>query len=105
MIKVSVLYPNTAGSRFDMDYYLNKHIPMVRAKVGAALKGVAVDQGLGSVPPGTPPAYLAVGHLLFDSLEAFGAGFGPHAGAVEGDVPNYTNTHPVVLISEVKISG
>jgi uncharacterized protein (TIGR02118 family) len=104
MIKISVMYPNTAGSRFDMDYYLNKHIPMVRAKVGAALKGVAVDQGLGSVPPGAPPAYLAVGHLLFDSMEAFGASFGPHAAAVEGDVPNYTNTHAVILISEIKMS-
>ncbi|MBZ5529046.1 MAG: EthD family reductase [Acidobacteriia bacterium] len=105
MIKVSVLYPNTAGSRFDMDYYLNKHIPMVRGKVGPALKGVAVDQGLGSVPPGTPPIYLATAHLLFESMEAFGAAFGPHAPAIMGDVPNYTNTQPVIQIGEVKISG
>jgi uncharacterized protein (TIGR02118 family) len=105
MIKVSVLYPNTAGSRFDMDYYLSKHIPLVREKVGAALKGVTVEQGLGSMPPGTPPVYLAAGHLLFDSLEAFGAGFGPHAPAILADIPNYTNTQPVIQIGEVKISG
>jgi len=46
MIKVSVFYPNEEGKKFDMDYYLNSHIPMVQEKVGAALKGGAVEQGL-----------------------------------------------------------
>src|SRR5262245_17290185 len=64
VIKVSVFYPNTAGSKFDMAYYLNKHMPMVRQKLGAAVKGVAVEQGLGGGQPGTPPGYLAMGHLL-----------------------------------------
>jgi hypothetical protein len=36
MIKVSVLYPDGPGATFDMGYYLNRHIPMVRAKLGAA---------------------------------------------------------------------
>ena len=30
MIKVSVLYPNSAGGRFDIAYYVDKHMPMVR---------------------------------------------------------------------------
>ncbi len=103
MIKVSVLYPNTAGSRFDMPYYLNKHIPMVRQKLGAALKGAAVEQGLGGVQPGSPPAYVAMGHLLFDSVEAFQQSFGPHSEAIVGDIPNYTNTQPTIQVSEVKL--
>ena len=40
MIKVSVLYPNTEGSRFDMDYYVNKHMPMVQSKLGSSCLGV-----------------------------------------------------------------
>ena len=28
MIKVTVMYPNEAGKKFDMDYYVNNHIPM-----------------------------------------------------------------------------
>jgi hypothetical protein len=27
MIRVSVMYPNSAGSRFDMAYYCKTHIP------------------------------------------------------------------------------
>jgi uncharacterized protein (TIGR02118 family) len=44
-----------------------------------------------------------LGHLLFESLEAFQASFGPHAQAIMADIPNYTNTQPTIQISEVKI--
>ncbi len=103
MIKVSVLYPNDAGSRFDMAYYLNKHIPMVQQKLSGALRGASVEQGLGGMQPGSPPAYLAMGHLLFDSVEAFQQAFGPHSPAIVGDIPNYTNTQPTIQVSEVKL--
>ena len=49
MIKVSVLYENTEGKKFDMAYYGNKHIPMVKQKLGAVCRRVDVDQGLGGV--------------------------------------------------------
>ena len=46
MIKVSVLYPNKPGAKFDMDYYVNKHVPLVQQKLGSACKSVAVEQGI-----------------------------------------------------------
>jgi uncharacterized protein (TIGR02118 family) len=103
MIKVSVLYPGGAGSTFNMRYYLDRHIPMVRAKLGAACKSAAVEQGLGGATPGSPPAFSAMGHLYFESVEAFQAAFGPHAGAIMGDIPNYTNVQPTIQVSEVKL--
>jgi uncharacterized protein (TIGR02118 family) len=103
MIKVSVLYADREGSNFDMDYYCNKHIPMVQEKLGAACKRVEVDQGLSGGDPGSGATYVAMGHLYFDSVEAFQAAFGPHAGAIMGDIPNYTNIQPILQISELKI--
>ena len=103
MIKVSVLYPNNATSKFDMAYYLGKQIPMVQQKLGSALRGASVEQGLGGMQPGSAPAYLAMGHLLFDSVEAFQQAFGPHQQAIVGDIPNYTNTQPTIQVSEVKL--
>ena len=50
MIKVSVFYPNNEGSKFDMNYYCNTHMPMVRQKLGAACKGAAVEQGIACRP-------------------------------------------------------
>ncbi len=46
MIKVTVAYPNTQGSQFDINYYCKTHIPLVQRLVGAAPKGVAVEQGI-----------------------------------------------------------
>jgi len=103
MIKVSVLYPNEEGKKFDMVYYCNKHIPMVQQKLGAALKGGAVEQGLSGVEPGSRATYIAMGHLYFDSVEAFQTAFGPHAESIMGDIPNYTNIQPTIQISEVKM--
>jgi uncharacterized protein (TIGR02118 family) len=103
MIKVSVLYAGDAAHKFDMDYYCNQHIPMVQQKLGAACKGVAVEQGISGVAAGSRPAYVAMGHLYFDSLEAFQAAFDPHANAIMADIPNYTDIQPTLQISEVKI--
>jgi uncharacterized protein (TIGR02118 family) len=103
MIKVSVLYPNIAGKTFDMEYYCSKHIPMVQHMLGAACKGVAVEAGLGGAEPGAPATYIAMGHLYFDSVEAFQTAFGPQAQAIMGDIPNYTNLQPTIQISDVKI--
>ena len=103
MIKVSVLYPGGAGSTFDMDYYLNRHIPMVLAKLGTACKSAAVEHGLGGATAGSAPAFSAMGHLYFESVEAFHSTFGPHAGEIMGDIPNYTNVEPTIQVSEVKL--
>ena len=104
MIKVSIFYPNKAGSRFDLDYYVNQHMPLTIAKLGEALRGVSVEHGLLGGAPEAPPPYVALCHLLFDSVEAFQAAFIPHAAALQGDIPNYTDVEPVIQISEVKLS-
>jgi len=103
VIIVSVLYPNAPGCKFDLDYYLQRHVPMVQQRLGAALKRVAVERGLAGGAPGAPAPFLATAHLYFDSVEAFQSAFGPHAGAILADVPNYTNTTPVIQIGEVSL--
>jgi uncharacterized protein (TIGR02118 family) len=103
MIKVSVFYPNGSGAKFDMDYYVKSHMPMVGKKLGAALKGMSIEEGLGGMPPGSPAPYVASCGLLFDSVEEFGAAFTAHADSILADMPNYTNTQPVIQISTVKM--
>ena len=100
MIRVSVLYPNSDGSRFDMDYYLKHHIPMVQQFLGDTLKSIGVDRGLSGAAPDTAPAYVAMAHLTFDSREAFDAAFGPHAETIMADIPNYTDINPIIQVSE-----
>lgn len=103
MIKVHILYPKTATSRFDMDYYCTKHMPMVQARLGAACTGFTVDEGLAGGAPGQPPAFAAIGTLLCTSIEAFGAAMAPHAKEIMADIPNYTDVQPVLQISTVRV--
>lgn len=103
MIKVSVMYPHSATAKFDIDYYVKSHMPMVKSKLGPALKSMAVEHGLAGGSPGAPPAFVAMGHLYFDSVEAFQSAFGPPSAEILADIPNYTNTQPVLQISDVKL--
>jgi len=101
MIKVTILYPNADGKTFDMDYYSNKHMPMVASLLGDSLKLLAIDEGIAGRTPDEPIPYLAIGYLYFDKLSAYQNSFGSNAEKIISDIPNYTNIQPVVQISKV----
>jgi uncharacterized protein (TIGR02118 family) len=103
MIKVSVMYPNAPGAKFDHEYYREKHMPMVKSRMGGHCKYYTVDKGLAGGAPDAPATYIAMGHLFCETVEAFQAGFGPHAEEILGDIPNYTDQTPVIQISEVAV--
>src|SRR5690348_11744155 len=85
MIKVYVLYPNNQGSAFNKDYYLTNHMPTVRERLGAALKGMTVDNGISGGQPGTEADYRVIATLAFDSLDTYQNAFVPHAAEIQGD--------------------
>jgi uncharacterized protein (TIGR02118 family) len=74
----------------------------VQRKVSTC-KGIAAEQGLAGGAPGSAPTYIAIGHLLFDSVEAFETAFAPHASEILADVPNYTNAKPVIQINQITL--
>lgn len=104
MIKVSVMYPNEPGARFDHDYYRDTHMPMVQRKLGAACTHYTVDKGIAGGTPGSAPTYVGMCHIFSDSIESFQAGMGPHAAEIFADIKNYTDLSPVMQISEVVVA-
>jgi uncharacterized protein (TIGR02118 family) len=106
MIKVSILYPNVVGSRFDLGYYTKKHMPRSIQLLSAhpGFRGVSVERGM-SGTPGEPASYQAMTHFSFDSVDSFIAAFMPHAEELQGDIPNYTDVTPVIQFNEVLISA
>jgi uncharacterized protein (TIGR02118 family) len=74
------------------------------AELPPGFRGVSVEHGIAGEIPGTEVAYVAMCHFLFDSAESFIAAFTPHAAALQGDMPSYTNIEPVTQINEVPIS-
>lgn len=105
MVKIGILYPN--AGEFDMDYYLNTHMPRSIELLGKGkgYRGVSVERGLGGAEPGTAPAFVAMCHYLFDTADDFMAAFLLHAAELQGDMKKYTGIVPVIQVSEVVIGG
>jgi uncharacterized protein (TIGR02118 family) len=102
MIRVTVLYPNEAGKKFDVDYYRNKHMKLV----GDRLKNFGfvraeVDKGVSGGAPGSPAPFVCIGHVYFNSKAEFQKGMGQHGPEIMADIPNYTNIQPTMQVSEI----
>jgi uncharacterized protein (TIGR02118 family) len=104
MIKVTFLYPNKPGSRFNADYYIDTHMPLAIRLLGSALKGASAEIGLSSAMPGSAPPNAAIATFTFESVQAFTAAVMPHYMELQSDIPKYTDIEPVVQISDLRIS-
>ena len=99
-ITVSVMYPNE-GSKFDMDYYLGTHGPLVRDKWDSkGLKSLKVIKGVATPDPDTPPPYQVIALLEFGGVEEFRAAVADSGAEVLGDIPNFTDVQPVIQIND-----
>ena len=65
---------------------------------------VSVEHGRSGAIPGSPPAFIAMYHFLFDSIDDFLAAFTPNASVLQNDMKNYTDIEPVIQFNEVLIS-
>ena len=83
MIRVSVLYAHEAGKKFDHDYYVNKHMKLVRERLMSfGLVRTEVDKGRAGGAPGAPAPYVAIGHEVLRGARRVPEGHGP---ARQGD--------------------
>lgn len=106
--KVNVMYPHSEGARFDHAYYRDRHMPMVKARLGSACAYYTVEKGLtgrapGSEVDGSPPIYVAMCAFICDSVEAYQAAMQEHQAEILGDIGNYTNIRPLIQISEIVV--
>jgi uncharacterized protein (TIGR02118 family) len=102
MTRVIVTYPTTAGAKFDLDYYMSKHMPMVSQKLTPhGLTRWSVSKGVSGGAPGLPAPVSITATLEFSSIDQVLAGMGAEGAAIMGDVKNYTDIPPQVQIDEV----
>jgi uncharacterized protein (TIGR02118 family) len=102
MIRVSVMYRSGDGKKFDHDYYVNKHMKLVRERWGGmGLQKIEVDRGVAGGAPGSPAPFVAIGHVYFGSIDQFQKAASTHGKELFADVPNFTNITPELQIAEV----
>lgn len=103
MIKVTVLYPNKPGSKFDFEYYLNVHMKLSIARLGRSMRSITVERGMDPGPPWPNATYAAICSFVCDSKEAYEAAFFPHMDELQADMKNYTDIEAIVQISDIQI--
>ncbi|KAI1763356.1 hypothetical protein GGR53DRAFT_369363 [Hypoxylon sp. FL1150] len=94
---VSVVYPK--GAKFDMDYYLSHHMPLVRSKwTQFGLKSWKVAQYTNEESP-----YSVIAWLEFEDADHWGKAAASSEGkGIFDDIPNFTDGKATVLIGDVK---
>lgn len=101
MIRIAVMYPNEPGKRFDMDYYLQSHMPLVRERYTAhGLIGADVDEALSKSGERAAP-FLVIAYMTFPGMDEFMAATKAAGKEVMADVQNFTDIQPQVQISRI----
>lgn len=86
----------TKGGKFDYDYYVNKHMALVHKLLDPfGLVSTAVDKGVGDSP------FMAVGHLVFKTIEDMQKGLQAHDPKLAADLVNFSDVKPQFQISEI----
>jgi uncharacterized protein (TIGR02118 family) len=104
MVRISVLYSNEPGKRFDHTYYAQKHLPLVMDRLKSyGMLRYEVDKGLAG-GGGAPAPFVAACHLYFNTAADFQKGIGAHGKEIMGDIPNYTDLAPQIQVSEIVVA-
>ncbi len=86
-----VTYPGDAAVRFDRDYYVRTHLPLVRE----SWNRYGLESAAAFFPDGDGAGTIAVCICVFRDDAAVQASFGsPEAPRVMADIPNFTDAQP-----------
>ena len=102
MIRFTALYPNQPGKRFDLEYYIHRHLALVNERLTPlGLIRYEVDEGLSSWEEDSAPPFVCISHLYFETVEASRHAFATHANELVADIPNYTDIQPLLQVNNV----
>jgi uncharacterized protein (TIGR02118 family) len=99
MVRQTVLYPKTESSQFDLAYYLEKHIPLVKERLTPfGLIGVDLNEATGG---DTLPPYAMITFLTFNTIEELNEGMGTQGAELMADISNFTDVQPLAQVCRV----
>jgi uncharacterized protein (TIGR02118 family) len=102
MISILVLYANSPGSRFDLNYYTSRHLPLVRRllePMGMRSLTYVTERALDPAAP--HQAYRLIAELRFDDMATTQAALAAHGAETQADIPNFTDVAPIIMIGEL----
>jgi uncharacterized protein (TIGR02118 family) len=93
------MYPITETTNFNYDFYFDKHMKIVGETLGEHIQSTLVTKGIAGGPD-VPAGHYAIATMVFADQSALDIALSK-TGTALSDIPNFTNTEPVMLIGEV----
>lgn len=101
MVRVWIGYERAEGANFDHVYYRDVHCPMFAEVMKPyGLLELSIDRGLTGAEADSSPKYLAMASITYETAEGFFRGMEEKGSEVLPDIKNYTNTTPIIQVSE-----
>ncbi|WAO88885.1 Hypothetical protein NCS54_00625000 [Fusarium falciforme] len=99
---ITVLFPNEPDAKYDFEYYVSKHMPLIQecwGKYGA--KSWSATQFTGGLD-GSPSPYAFGSVVEWEDADQVKTAFeGPEAAEIMGDVANFSNKQALFLLGRV----
>ena len=93
---MTIVYQNGPDVRFNFDYYVNTHMPLIMRLYGKSISRFELRRGQPGADGAAPP-YVATITIWIADGAAFDAAQAEHQAGLRADVPKFTNA---VLIAQ-----
>jgi len=99
---MTIVYQNGSDVRFNFDYYVNTHMPLIMRLYGKSIRSFELRRGQPGADGAAPP-YVATITIWIADPAAFDAAAAEHQAGLRADVPKFTNA--VLIAQRDKIVG
>jgi len=94
---LTILYPNSEGVRWDVEYYRTHHMPLIMRLYGKeAIKRFELRKGATEQKGGSPP-YIGAVNIYINDQKAFDAAGAEHGKTLVADVPHFSSVMPIAF--------
>jgi uncharacterized protein (TIGR02118 family) len=105
MFNISFIYQKKQGAEFNLEYFVNFHVPMTLKLLSGkrGFKGVSVEIGLDMEDAKFESSVIAISQYYYDTIEHFMEEYSYHEKEISEDLVNYSNIKPVIQINKVQL--
>ena len=105
MIRITLIYRDSEGAHFDLDYYVNQHVEMSKRLLSdCGLFSIEVQRRVRTLDGGELDV-LCISHVDFKTEDGLSKALKIHGADLMADFPNYTNIDPDIYVCRVLTSG
>lgn len=91
---LTIVYPNTEGGKWDVDYYKAHHMPLIMKLYGTkAIKRFELRKGDKNMA-GAKPEFIGTVNIYIEDQKAFDAAGKLHTQTLRDDVPHFSSVFP-----------